>query len=168
MKATGIYKGYETKNGFVTAIIEDTGLESSPGKRTKWFNAGKKPPTTASGTRVEFEYTSKDHENGNTYYSIKGGLTELGAAAPAASGGNVSQGNSPRPNDTNASIERQVILKAAVEFVVGSQGNTATPGEVVKAFNAFLPLLQPQATVPKPAPKRVEPEDENQDEQLPY
>lgn len=166
MKATGIYKGYETKNGFITAIIEDTGLESAPGKRTKWFNAGKKPPATASGTRVEFEYTSKDHENGNTYYTIKGGLTELGAAAPAASGG-VTQGNSPRPNDTNASIERQVILKAAVEFVVGSQGNTATPGEVVKAFNAFLPLLQPQAA-PKPKPKPVEEQSQDPDDEIPY
>lgn len=169
-KATGVYKGFETKNGFITAIIEDTGLESSPGKRTKWFNAGKATAantiTTASGTRVEFEYTSKDHENGNTYYSIKGKLKELEAAAPAASGQAAS--SSLRGNDTNSSIEKQVVLKAAVEYAVATNGDL---DDVVKAFKAFLPLLQPQAAAAAkapPKPKPIEEISQDPDDQLPY
>lgn len=160
----GVYKGFEgpNNNGFYTAIIEGQGLP------TKFFSHGKKAPKTASGTTVEFDVDERAVGD-KVYYSIKGALKEI-AGAPLAASSGVTQGGSPRPNDTNASIERQVILKAAVEFVVGTKGDAATPGEVVKAFNAFLPLLQPNAvvpTTPKPAPKRVEPEDEDQSE-VPY
>ena len=159
----GVYKGFEgPKNGgFYTAIIEGQGLP------TRFFGCGKKPPTTASGTTVEFDVTEKEVGD-KTYYSIKGALKEVAASSTAQSG-NVTQGFSPRPNDTNASIERQVILKAAVEFVVGTQGPNADPKEVVKAFNAFLPLLQPTAAPAKPKPKPVEDISQDPDDsEIPY
>ena len=160
----GTYKGFEGPNngGFYTAIIEGQGLP------TRFFGCGKKPPTTASGTTVEFEVTEKEVGD-KTYYSIKGELKGVAASSSAGSS-NSAQGNSPRSNDTNSSIEKQVILKAAVEFVVGSKGDSAQPSDVVKAFQAFLPLIQPQAAPTKPKPQRVEPEDEDQSqaEGLPY
>jgi len=159
----GTYKGFEgPKNGgFYTAIIEGQGLP------TRFFGCGKKPPTTASGTTVEFEVVEKEVGD-KTYYSIKGALKELGAAAPAesatSSGGNYSK-NAPKSAEDRVSIEKQVILKAAVEFVVGTQGSNADPKEVVKAFNAFLPLLQPSPAKPKPKP--VEEQSQDPDDQDP-
>lgn len=154
----GVYKGFEGPNsgGYYTAIIEGADLP------TRFFGCGKKAPTTASGTTVEFEADGKEY-NGKTYWSIKGAMKEVVASTNAGSR-NVPQ---LRSNDTNSSIEKQVILKAAVEFVVGSKGDSGKPEDVVKAFQAFLPLLQPQAAPAKPKPKPVEDQSQDPDDDMP-
>lgn len=172
---TGLYKGFEKNDaGFITCIIENTGLEVQPGTRTKYFNHGKVAPKIASGTTVEFEYTSKDHENGKTYYTVKGPLKEVAGASPTAQG-EAPRAIIPHSGSTNNSIEAQVAVKEASEtlrHLISTGLSAVTPDNagllIAKIAAPLISLMSGQkppaapAPKPKPAPK-PEPEDENQD-----
>jgi hypothetical protein len=157
---TGLYKGASKPNsaGYFSAIIHSTGLTKEDGSEATYFGCGKLAPKLAANTQVKFDA----EQNDRGFWNVKGKLEAVAGTAtnvaPTQSAGQV------RGNDTNSSIERQVILKAAVEFAI--QSGSGLKG-VAEAFHAFLPLLQPMA--PKAAPKRVEPEDVNQDDSdIPY
>lgn len=170
---TGLYKGFEKNDaGFITCIIENTGLEVQPGTRTKYFNHGKVAPKTASGATVEFEYTSKDYENGKTYYTVKGPLKEV-ARARAAPSVVISSYNSASNDPRQGSIEIQSSIASASRVVAAAVASKQldfadAASAIAELVKHSLSLLHP---VPKAAPtpkSKPAPKDEIEDDDIPY
>lgn len=154
--------------------------KTGTGKRGKWtlwsvkvdgnkYGTGFEKVKAAVGDTVEFEV----EENDRGYLEVVDGTFRVTKKATAAESAATKASNTSSSGSTNQSIENQVALKAAIEFVNSFELDTADALKLVAtAYSQFANLLRaaPKAEAAKPAAAKPRPkppvhEDDNQDEQ---
>lgn len=170
----------------ITGIFEGLIVaKEGQGKRGPWklynilvdgkkYGIGFDPVKAATGERVVFETETneKGYEEANPKTFKVIGLATAESSAAASQAGN---GSGATPDARQGSIERQTCLKAAAEVVAAQITAGVLNGQPNAAVSAlvsdFMRILHPAPKPAPPPPKRVEPEDVNQDEfndEIPY